>query len=198
MDVENSTSLPGADGRDRSPRRGRGKSYHIARGHHRSFAAHGGPMSRRTASPAARRVTPDVDQGPGLGQAQMILTEADTALNPKKYGSARFIALWVLSRPAQFYSGLKGPALKKSASRSLPDRSKLETLALISSLPSELSRGQRSCSARPGARGGSTSIHIATRSPRPSITARRGGHPEASRTSFQKELERALTCSSPH
>ena len=71
-----------------------------------------------------------------LRQAQMIYQMADTALNPKKSIGE------IIGRPAQFYSGLKGPALKKRVDELL-DEIELEPSLYYHRLPSELSGGQK-------------------------------------------------------
>ncbi len=71
-----------------------------------------------------------------LRQAQMIYQMADTALNPKKSIGE------IIGRPAQFYSGLKGTALKKRVDELL-DEIELEPSLYYHRLPSELSGGQK-------------------------------------------------------
>src|SRR6056297_1335099 len=71
-----------------------------------------------------------------LRQAQMIYQMADTALNPKKSIGE------IIGRPAQFYSGLKGTALKKRVDELL-DEIELEPAQYYNRLPSELSGGQK-------------------------------------------------------
>ena len=71
-----------------------------------------------------------------LRQAQMIYQMADTALNPKVRISD------IIGRPAQFYSGLKGPALKQRVDELL-DLIELEPSRYYSRFPPELSGGQK-------------------------------------------------------
>jgi peptide/nickel transport system ATP-binding protein len=71
-----------------------------------------------------------------LRQAQMIYQMADTALNPKVKISE------IIGRPAQFYSGLKGPALKNRVDELL-DLIELEPAQYYHRYPPELSGGQK-------------------------------------------------------
>ena len=71
-----------------------------------------------------------------LRQAQMIYQMADTALNPKVKISE------IIGRPAQFYSGLKGTALKKRVDELL-DLIELEPSKYYDRYPPELSGGQK-------------------------------------------------------
>jgi peptide/nickel transport system ATP-binding protein len=71
-----------------------------------------------------------------LRQAQMIYQMADTALNPKKTIGE------IIGRPAQFYAGLRGAALKKRVDELL-DQIELEPSLYYNRLPSELSGGQK-------------------------------------------------------
>ena len=71
-----------------------------------------------------------------LRQAQMIYQMADTALNPKVKISE------IIGRPAQFYSGLKGTALKKRVDELL-DLIELEPSKFYDRYPPELSGGQK-------------------------------------------------------
>ncbi|MFT5445937.1 MAG: peptide/nickel transport system ATP-binding protein [Gammaproteobacteria bacterium] len=71
-----------------------------------------------------------------LRQAQMIYQMADTALNPKVRISE------IIGRPAQFYAGLKGPALKNRVD-ALLDMIELEPRSYYSRYPAELSGGQK-------------------------------------------------------
>ena len=71
-----------------------------------------------------------------LRQAQMIYQMADTALNPK----VRIRE--IIGRPAQFYSGLKGPALKQRVDELL-DLIELEPSKYYNRYPPELSGGQK-------------------------------------------------------
>jgi len=71
-----------------------------------------------------------------LRQAQMIYQMADTALNPK----VRICD--IIGRPAEFYSGLKGPALKNRVDELL-DLIELEPSKYYMRYPSELSGGQK-------------------------------------------------------
>ncbi|WP_322866128.1 ABC transporter ATP-binding protein [Aquicoccus sp. G2-2] len=71
-----------------------------------------------------------------LRQAQMIYQMADTALNPKVRISD------IIGRPAQFYSGLSGPALKQRVDELL-DLIELEPSQYYNRLPPELSGGQK-------------------------------------------------------
>jgi peptide/nickel transport system ATP-binding protein len=71
-----------------------------------------------------------------LRQAQMIYQMADTALNPKVRISE------IIGRPAQFYSGLKGPALKNRVDELL-DMIELEAASYYNRYPPELSGGQK-------------------------------------------------------
>jgi len=75
----------------------------------------------------------DTDQ---LRQAQMIYQMADTALNPKVKISE------IIGRPAQFYSGLHGPALKNRVDELL-DLIELEPSLYYNRFPPELSGGQK-------------------------------------------------------
>jgi len=71
-----------------------------------------------------------------LRQAQMIYQMADTALNPKvEIGE-------IIGRPAQFYSGLKGGALKSRVDELL-DLIELEPSQFYNRYPPELSGGQK-------------------------------------------------------
>ncbi len=71
-----------------------------------------------------------------LRQAQMIYQMADTALNPKKRIGE------IISRPVQFYLGLKGAALKQRVDQLL-DQIELEPSQYFHRYPSELSGGQK-------------------------------------------------------
>lgn len=71
-----------------------------------------------------------------LRQAQMIYQMADTALNPKVKISE------IIGRPAQFYSGLKGTALKQRVDELL-DLIELEPSQYYNRYPPELSGGQK-------------------------------------------------------
>lgn len=71
-----------------------------------------------------------------LRQAQMIYQMADTALNPKVKISE------IIGRPAQFYSGLKGAALKSRVDELL-DLIELEPSQYYDRYPPELSGGQK-------------------------------------------------------
>ncbi|MEM0989444.1 MAG: ABC transporter ATP-binding protein [Pseudomonadota bacterium] len=71
-----------------------------------------------------------------LRQAQMIYQMADTALNPKVQISE------IIGRPAQFYSGLKGSALKTRVDELL-DLIELEPGKFYNRYPPELSGGQK-------------------------------------------------------
>ncbi len=71
-----------------------------------------------------------------LRQAQMIYQMADTALNPKVRISN------IIGRPAEFYSGLKGAALKQRVDELL-DLIELEPSKYYSRYPPELSGGQK-------------------------------------------------------
>jgi peptide/nickel transport system ATP-binding protein len=71
-----------------------------------------------------------------LRQAQMIYQMADTALNPKVQISE------IIGRPAQFYGGLKGPALKNRVDELL-DLIELEPSLYYNRYPPELSGGQK-------------------------------------------------------
>jgi peptide/nickel transport system ATP-binding protein len=71
-----------------------------------------------------------------LRQAQMIYQMADTALNPK----VRICD--IIGRPAQFYSGLSGPALKSRVDELL-NLIELEPAQYYSRYPQELSGGQK-------------------------------------------------------
>ncbi|MBD3680203.1 MAG: ABC transporter ATP-binding protein [Rhodobacteraceae bacterium] len=71
-----------------------------------------------------------------LRQAQMIYQMADTALNPKVRISE------IIGRPAQFYSGLTGAALKQRVDELL-DLIELEPSKYYSRYPPELSGGQK-------------------------------------------------------
>ncbi|EAQ01561.1 peptide ABC transporter, ATP-binding protein [Pseudooceanicola batsensis HTCC2597] len=71
-----------------------------------------------------------------LRQAQMIYQMADTALNPKVRISE------IIGRPAQFYSGLKGTALKSRVDELL-DLIELEPSKYYDRFPPELSGGQK-------------------------------------------------------
>jgi peptide/nickel transport system ATP-binding protein len=71
-----------------------------------------------------------------LRQAQMIYQMADTALNPKKRIGE------IISRPVQFYVGLKGAALKQRVDQLL-DQIELEPSQYYHRYPSELSGGQK-------------------------------------------------------
>ena len=71
-----------------------------------------------------------------LRQAQMIYQMADTALNPK----VRICD--IIGRPAAFYGGLKGPALKNRVDELL-DLIELEPSQYYMRYPSELSGGQK-------------------------------------------------------
>ncbi|MEM8787462.1 MAG: ABC transporter ATP-binding protein [Pseudomonadota bacterium] len=71
-----------------------------------------------------------------LRQAQMIYQMADTALNPKIRISD------IIGRPAEFYSGLKGSALKQRVDELL-DLIELDPAKFYSRYPPELSGGQK-------------------------------------------------------
>ncbi|MGF1563435.1 MAG: ABC transporter ATP-binding protein [Geminicoccaceae bacterium] len=71
-----------------------------------------------------------------LRQAQMIYQMADTALNPKLRISE------IIGRPARFYSGLRGQALKQRVDELL-DLIELEPARFYSRFPPELSGGQK-------------------------------------------------------
>ncbi|RYH11142.1 ABC transporter ATP-binding protein [Tropicimonas sp. IMCC6043] len=71
-----------------------------------------------------------------LRQAQMIYQMADTALNPKVKISE------IIGRPAQFYGGLHGPALKQRVDELL-DLIELDPAKFYSRYPPELSGGQK-------------------------------------------------------
>ncbi|MGK7654026.1 ABC transporter ATP-binding protein [Roseovarius sp. B08] len=71
-----------------------------------------------------------------LRQCQMIYQMADTALNPKVQISE------IIGRPAQFYSGLKGTALKTRVDELL-DLIELEPSKYYNRYPPELSGGQK-------------------------------------------------------
>ena len=71
-----------------------------------------------------------------LRQAQLIYQMADTALNPKKRIGE------IISRPVQFYLGLKGAALKQRVDQLL-DQIELEPSQYYHRYPSELSGGQK-------------------------------------------------------
>ncbi len=71
-----------------------------------------------------------------LRQAQMIYQMADTALNPKVQISE------IIGRPARFYSGLKGTALKSRVDELL-DLIELEPAQYYNRYPPELSGGQK-------------------------------------------------------
>ncbi|SFC79795.1 ABC transporter ATP-binding protein [Tropicimonas isoalkanivorans] len=71
-----------------------------------------------------------------LRQAQMIYQMADTALNPKVRISE------IIGRPAQFYSGLRGPKLKQRVDELL-DLIELDPAKFYSRYPPELSGGQK-------------------------------------------------------
>ncbi len=71
-----------------------------------------------------------------LRQAQMIYQMADTALNPKVRISE------IIGRPAQFYSGLSGQALKQRVDELL-DLIELDPARFYSRFPPELSGGQK-------------------------------------------------------
>ncbi len=71
-----------------------------------------------------------------LRQAQMIYQMADTALNPKVRINE------IIGRPAQFYSGLKGQALKQRVDELL-DLIELDPAKFYSRYPPELSGGQK-------------------------------------------------------
>ena len=71
-----------------------------------------------------------------LRQAQMIYQMADTALNPKVKISE------IIGRPAQFYSGLTGTALKQRVDELL-DLIELEPSKYYNRYPGELSGGQK-------------------------------------------------------
>lgn len=71
-----------------------------------------------------------------LRQAQMIYQMADTALNPKVRISE------IIGRPAQFYSGLTGQALKQRVDELL-DLIELDPAQFYNRLPPELSGGQK-------------------------------------------------------
>ena len=71
-----------------------------------------------------------------LRQIQMIYQMADTALNPKiRIGE-------IIGRPAQFYGGLHGPALKNRVDELL-DLIELDPSKFYSRYPTELSGGQK-------------------------------------------------------
>jgi peptide/nickel transport system ATP-binding protein len=71
-----------------------------------------------------------------LRQAQMIYQMADTALNPKVKISN------IIGRPAEFYSGLRGPALKNRVDELL-DLIELDPAKYYNRYPPELSGGQK-------------------------------------------------------
>lgn len=71
-----------------------------------------------------------------LRQAQMIYQMADTALNPKVKIND------IIGRPAQFYGGLTGPALKSRVDELL-DMIELEPSKYYDRFPGELSGGQK-------------------------------------------------------
>jgi len=71
-----------------------------------------------------------------LRQAQMIYQMADTALNPKVRINE------IIGRPAQFYSGLRGQALKQRVDELL-DLIELEPAKFYNRYPPELSGGQK-------------------------------------------------------
>ncbi|WP_412505158.1 ABC transporter ATP-binding protein [Roseovarius sp. SYSU LYC5161] len=71
-----------------------------------------------------------------LRQCQMIYQMADTALNPKVKIAE------IIGRPAQFYSGLKGTALKNRVDELL-DLIELEPAKFYNRFPPELSGGQK-------------------------------------------------------
>ena len=71
-----------------------------------------------------------------LRQAQMIYQMADTALNPKVRISE------IIGRPAKFYSGLKGAALKSRVDELL-DLIELDPAQFYNRYPPELSGGQK-------------------------------------------------------
>jgi len=71
-----------------------------------------------------------------LRQAQMIYQMADTALNPKVRISE------IIGRPAQFYSGLRGSALKQRVDELL-DLIELDPAKYYGRFPPELSGGQK-------------------------------------------------------
>jgi len=71
-----------------------------------------------------------------LRQAQMIYQMADTALNPKVRINE------IIGRPAQFYSGLKGQALKQRVDELL-DLIELDPVKFYNRYPPELSGGQK-------------------------------------------------------
>ena len=71
-----------------------------------------------------------------LRQTQMIYQMADTALNPKVRVSD------IVGRPAQFYNGLRGGALKSRVDELL-DLIELEPAKFYNRLPPELSGGQK-------------------------------------------------------
>jgi peptide/nickel transport system ATP-binding protein len=71
-----------------------------------------------------------------LRQAQMIYQMADTALNPKKRIGE------IISRPVQFYLGLRGAELKQRVDQLL-DQIELEPSQYYHRYPSELSGGQK-------------------------------------------------------
>ncbi|MEM9427255.1 MAG: ABC transporter ATP-binding protein, partial [Pseudomonadota bacterium] len=71
-----------------------------------------------------------------LRQAQMIYQMADTALNPKVRISE------IIGRPAQFYSGLTGTALKQRVDELL-DLIELDPAKFYNRFPPELSGGQK-------------------------------------------------------
>ena len=71
-----------------------------------------------------------------LRQAQMIYQMADTALNPKVQISE------IIGRPARFYHGLKGAALKSRVDELL-DLIELEPSQYYNRFPPELSGGQK-------------------------------------------------------
>ena len=74
--------------------------------------------------------------GDQLRQAQMIYQMADTALNPKVRISE------IVGRPAQFYSDLKGQALKQRVDELL-DLIELDPASFYNRYPPELSGGQK-------------------------------------------------------
>jgi len=71
-----------------------------------------------------------------LRQAQMIYQMADTALNPKVK------ICDIIGRPAEFYSGLSGPALKQRVDELL-DLIELDPAKYYNRYPPELSGGQK-------------------------------------------------------
>jgi len=71
-----------------------------------------------------------------LRQAQMIYQMADTALNPKVMINE------IIGRPAQFYGGLKGAALKNRVDELL-DLIELDPVKFYNRYPPELSGGQK-------------------------------------------------------